>query len=148
MWSVLFARSGSSISSSPLWLAFVLFFFKQKTAYEMRISDWSSDVCSSDLMEAFVKPGGGGPPLADRLPRPEPAQRPARQRAGRDDMARHAIEQPRKFQPPLVGDKRDMMPPRAQNLAQHIGGHHMAAGADGRQHDRKRDRVHSFHPPA
>src|SRR3546814_10685931 len=28
---------------------FLLFFFKQKTAYEMRISDWSSDVCSSDL---------------------------------------------------------------------------------------------------
>src|SRR3546814_2241088 len=28
---------------------FYLFFFKQKTAYEMRISDWSSDVCSSDL---------------------------------------------------------------------------------------------------
>src|SRR3546814_16049975 len=27
----------------------ILFFFKQKTAYEMRISDWSSDVCSSDL---------------------------------------------------------------------------------------------------
>src|SRR3546814_6849021 len=30
----------------------VLFFFKQKTAYEMRISDWSSDVCSSDLPDA------------------------------------------------------------------------------------------------
>src|SRR3546814_3044364 len=29
------------------------FFFKQKTAYEMRISDWSSDVCSSDLMNIF-----------------------------------------------------------------------------------------------
>src|SRR3546814_6220335 len=28
---------------------FIFFFFKQKTAYEMRISDWSSDVCSSDL---------------------------------------------------------------------------------------------------
>src|SRR3546814_6579481 len=28
---------------------FILFFFKQKTAYDMRISDWSSDVCSSDL---------------------------------------------------------------------------------------------------
>src|SRR3546814_5942583 len=28
----------------------VLFFFKRKTAYEMRISDWSSDVCSSDLL--------------------------------------------------------------------------------------------------
>src|SRR3546814_10966733 len=32
-------------------LCFVFFFFKQKTAYEMRISDWSSDVCSSDLNE-------------------------------------------------------------------------------------------------
>src|SRR3546814_7954828 len=29
---------------------FFFFFFKQKTAYEMRISDWSSDVCSSDLV--------------------------------------------------------------------------------------------------
>src|SRR3546814_9180958 len=29
----------------------LFFFFKQKTAYEMRISDWSSDVCSSDLHE-------------------------------------------------------------------------------------------------
>src|SRR3546814_2238304 len=32
------------------------FFFKQKTAYEMRISDWSSDVCSSDLHVAFEHP--------------------------------------------------------------------------------------------
>src|SRR3546814_7868960 len=32
-----------------LTLLFCFFFFKQKTAYEMRISDWSSDVCSSDL---------------------------------------------------------------------------------------------------
>src|SRR3546814_7776271 len=32
----------------------VVFFFKQKTAYEMRISDWSSDVCSSDLRVARV----------------------------------------------------------------------------------------------
>src|SRR3546814_3675603 len=30
---------------------FFFFFFKQKTAYEMRISDWSSDVCSSDLKQ-------------------------------------------------------------------------------------------------
>src|SRR3546814_6185510 len=30
-------------------MIFCFFFFKQKTAYEMRISDWSSDVCSSDL---------------------------------------------------------------------------------------------------
>src|SRR3546814_19313739 len=32
----------------------VFFFFKQKTAYEMRISDWSSDVCSSDLVLALA----------------------------------------------------------------------------------------------
>src|SRR3546814_2608781 len=31
-------------------MRFLVFFFKQKTAYEMRISDWSSDVCSSDLL--------------------------------------------------------------------------------------------------
>src|SRR3546814_16890931 len=37
---------------------FVIFFFKQKTAYEMRISDWSSDVCSSDLVSfRIVVPG-------------------------------------------------------------------------------------------
>src|SRR3546814_7588633 len=36
-------------------LYLVFLFFKQKTAYEMRISDWSSDVCSSDLrLEAIV----------------------------------------------------------------------------------------------
>src|SRR3546814_9633920 len=41
----------SYISSSVLFFSHLCFFFlfKQKTAYEMRISDWSSDVCSSDL---------------------------------------------------------------------------------------------------
>src|SRR3546814_5284066 len=34
-----------------MWL---VFFFRRKTAYEMRISDWSSDVCSSDLQGVFV----------------------------------------------------------------------------------------------
>src|SRR3546814_17704680 len=33
-------------------------FFKQKTAYEMRISDWSSDVCSSDLQDAIMRAAG------------------------------------------------------------------------------------------
>src|SRR3546814_6684000 len=42
-----------------LYLLFVFFFFKQKTAYEMRISDCSSDVCSSDLphVKALDKDG-------------------------------------------------------------------------------------------
>src|SRR3546814_13819592 len=46
-----------------------LFFFKQKTAYEMRISDWSSDVCSSDLQHQRIverlEPDAAG--AADRL---------------------------------------------------------------------------------
>src|SRR3546814_10511040 len=44
-----------------VWLCMVFIylfcFFKQKTAYEMRISDWSSDVCSSDLVGAFQRAG-------------------------------------------------------------------------------------------
>src|SRR3546814_3716424 len=37
----------------------LVFFFKQKTAYEMRISDWSSDVCSSDLSTHGTSDKGG-----------------------------------------------------------------------------------------
>src|SRR3546814_8502685 len=37
-------------------IRFVCFFCKQKTAYEMRISDWSSDVCSSDLRAGDARP--------------------------------------------------------------------------------------------
>src|SRR3546814_15679358 len=43
-------------------IVFVVFFFKQKTAYEMRISDWSSDVCSSDLVGLWA---GGRFPVRD-----------------------------------------------------------------------------------
>src|SRR3546814_3255222 len=39
-----------------MYLLLVLFFFKQKTAYEMRISDWSSDGCSSDLTTTSAPP--------------------------------------------------------------------------------------------
>src|SRR3546814_3107281 len=41
---------------SILMSVLVVFFFKQKTAYDVRISDWSSDVCSSDL-QAFEQGG-------------------------------------------------------------------------------------------
>src|SRR3546814_20438876 len=49
---------------------FIFFFFKQKTAYEMRISDWSSDVCSSDLsvfpsLSDLVRIAVIGPELTD-----------------------------------------------------------------------------------
>src|SRR3546814_6770619 len=40
------------------------FFFEQKTAYEMRISDWSSDVCSSDLASRRVSEPSAGPLFA------------------------------------------------------------------------------------
>src|SRR3546814_555040 len=59
---------------------FCFFFFKQKTAYEMRISDWSSDVCSSDL-PALTQYIRRFLPSAVRLPfRPMPADRHAPRR--------------------------------------------------------------------
>src|SRR3546814_16764064 len=43
-----------------MFVVLCFFFFKQKTAYEMRISDWSSDVCSSDLIAPHaLRPGIG-----------------------------------------------------------------------------------------
>src|SRR3546814_7145350 len=57
----------------------VFFFFKQKTAYEMRISDWSSDVCSSDLAQAFADHGQVVVGRFDRREAARPLQRmPAR----------------------------------------------------------------------
>src|SRR3546814_4700701 len=51
----------------------VVFFFKQKTAYEMRISDWSSDVCSSDLA------------IQREVPLPDPDIRPVQLAVERQD---------------------------------------------------------------
>src|SRR3546814_6491353 len=58
----------------------LFFFFKQKTAYEMRISDWSSDVCSSDLLLEDVVPTSTGSSRATSpnralSPRPRPGAR-------------------------------------------------------------------------
>src|SRR3546814_8028709 len=48
----------------------LFFFFKQKTAYEMRISDWSSDVCSSDLgLKRFCSGQGSGAQAYGYIPR-------------------------------------------------------------------------------
>src|SRR3546814_7944714 len=50
-----------------------VFLFKQKTAYEMRISDWSSDVCSSDLeLDHYLRPGGLDVQVLERFARQEP----------------------------------------------------------------------------
>src|SRR3546814_19812947 len=53
----------SSLVYCLVFFVFLVFFFKQKTAYEMRISDWSSDVCSSDLTLSHCR-------LQDRPARP------------------------------------------------------------------------------
>src|SRR3546814_7472266 len=42
-------RSVETTSCALVWVSLFVYFFKQKTTYEMRISDWVSDVCSSDL---------------------------------------------------------------------------------------------------
>src|SRR3546814_20986828 len=49
-----------------VYLCCLFFFFKQKTAYEMRISDWSSDVCSSDLVDFMEREGLTAPGLVDQ----------------------------------------------------------------------------------
>src|SRR3546814_9686632 len=58
------------VHSMWFFCSLLLFFFKQKTAYEMRISDWSSDVCSSDLgLQTFL-------PRSGRAFSPLPIRRP------------------------------------------------------------------------
>src|SRR3546814_7116242 len=61
-----------------VWLLCLVFFFKQKTAYELRISDWSSDVCSSDLSAAGVaSTGEEAPAKRTEVETPKAAERPA-----------------------------------------------------------------------
>src|SRR3546814_1150177 len=64
---------GSIIADIFLDMHFIFFccffcFFKQKTAYELRISDWSSDVCSSDLAAPIIGPSDDGPAGAIPVP--------------------------------------------------------------------------------
>src|SRR3546814_6902555 len=66
---------------------FVIILFKQTTAYEMRISDWSSDVCSSDLGSTFSREPRGRPAadrseLATRAPKASPVHLVERGRDG------------------------------------------------------------------
>src|SRR3546814_5096489 len=51
-----------------LCVVIIFLFFEQKTAYEMRISDWSSDVCSSDLGGALPEVRPAAAPLPSRTP--------------------------------------------------------------------------------
>src|SRR3546814_6248740 len=160
-----FVRTGSTyIIVSAVVLCF---FFKQKTAYEMRISDWSSDVCSSDLVGGeVVEVGATG----------EVARHPAVGRLDRDtDAVVLAHEQHRRRQPlvggpgggverglrggvvarrvaegadrdAVVGDRQRMADALAL-LDRHRGAEGLGqVGGDGRSlRDRKRTRLNSSH---
>src|SRR3546814_9831059 len=85
----------------------MFFFFKQKTAYEMRISDWSSDVCSSDLFKHWILGGiveerdrARHVGHVDRLEERQHAARPIFTEAGRIDLV--------EFDVILVDDGRDV----------------------------------------
>src|SRR3546814_2507819 len=60
------------ITSVVLGIYSGVFFFKQKTAYEMRISDWSSDVCSSDLLTTHPRRGSLERGIVAEVPAPCP----------------------------------------------------------------------------
>src|SRR3546814_4120289 len=76
-------------------LLFIMFlvFFKQKTAYEMRISDWSSDVCSSDLLEPRDMGEDAFGRLRMRLPAEDAAAERRAHRDRRGELARRTIAQ-------------------------------------------------------
>src|SRR3546814_5126334 len=67
----------------------IVFFFKQKTAYEMRISDWSSDVCSSDLHGAH---GAGAEGMHHRQLRHPVRQQRGRRHRNETDRQPHVAE--------------------------------------------------------
>src|SRR3546814_9433234 len=97
---------------------FLFFFFKQKTAYELRISDWSSDVCSSDLplprrpsrfAEGSCDPFAQGGRVSDHRNEGQDHPSPARRPASRKGAGGFAA--PR--------DSRDTGPPRGYGAGGH-----------------------------
>src|SRR3546814_3293754 len=115
------------------------FFFKQKTAYDMRISDWSSDVCSSDLK---LSTNGFDLCLILRVRRICSNARRSQQKLAR--QRRDAA--PRQFDPVAIHAAADMAATRARLK----GGEALAAQAGGpiwREHaiDRKSTRLNSSH---
>src|SRR3546814_20246940 len=108
----------------------MFFFFKQKTAYEMRISDWSSDVCSSDLSA----PPAGIPRPANS--RPSPVARsmpPYRLCRGRKWSAsrRGGLPSAADDAPPYGGRPSTRTAPRPLKLKSRATGHGTRFGEQG-----------------
>src|SRR3546814_5323800 len=95
MWLVL---SYAFFVMSGYWffvLLLLFFFFKQKTAYEVRISDWSSDVCSSDLLSRALPRRRRSPSTDPVLASPNPDRRhPGRRGRDRPGLCRLAQRKP------------------------------------------------------
>src|SRR3546814_5325056 len=104
------------------------FFFKQKTAYEMRISDWSSDVCSSDLDrgQRDVPPDAAPRPRPRRLLR---AARRDRHRLAGDADGRSRRARPARTQSPERLARRAARRPRARPGEDRQGGGRNAQSA-------------------
>src|SRR3546814_12720594 len=100
---------------------YVFFFFKQKTAYEMRISDWSSDVCSSDLLPAQV----GAALVADDRGRDAQRGQPLEDLGGalqglqrlQVDRLEAGIEHPGRFVRPRAEQRREGVATRLLGLS-------------------------------
>src|SRR3546814_1170756 len=93
---------------------FFLFFFKQKTAYEMRISDWSSDVCSSDLRAPHRKGAETEPEDKRKATGPHPGQRHAPRAGPEEEPCADRPVQPhqRGIRPPAARQRADQPAPQ------------------------------------
>src|SRR3546814_3177595 len=138
----------SSLQNSSLSDIFhmMFFFFKQKTAYEMRISDWSSDVCSSDLSRERVKD------MASDYPRDRDAEIRAfadrRGLSGEIRLPERAERSPVEILGPRAGTMRQMgEDPRTVRDAgdRGAGAGQAAAERQPRRGDRKSKRLNSSH---
>src|SRR3546814_13254961 len=106
------------------YMLFFFFFFKQKTAYEMRISDWSSDVCSSDLaICAAFSAFSGSPKSASSAPKASRWASPSASRRSTAPKRRSASSRPKHVgrHPPAQADFRAENPIRAGRRRDHTG---------------------------
>src|SRR3546814_12767698 len=92
---------------------YCVFFFKQKTAYEMRISDWSSDVCSSDLFQVLER-------RQDRQAADELRDQPELQQILRLDLAQD-FPGPAVVRRPHVGTEADRRATGARSEVRRVG---------------------------
>src|SRR3546814_13059844 len=113
---------------------FAFFFFKQKTAYEMRISDWSSDVCSSDLARRSTKrnsrPPRRPPPTRTKA-RPTKMSSTPNSRKSKTTRNKALVPMPlalslSKHRPSFVGKARPLHRLGANGWGQRGSGHHVA----------------------